>query len=436
MKRQRTDDRRRMMIATPRNLPDGWMWKLIGEFADVRAGSGFPDRYQGRDSGAYPFYKVSDMNIGGNELIMDTANNWINEDVVRELRAKPFPIGTVIFPKVGAAVYTNKKRLLSKSALVDNNVMGVFIRDSDFCVPEFLLFWFQSIDLRDWANPGPLPSINSGVIKETSIPLPPLPEQRAIAHALRTAQQARAARQRELTLERERKAALMGHLFTHGTRNEPRKQTEIGDMPESWRVVKFADVVDVARGQVIPIDEPYKSMMHIGSENIEPNTGRLLPTKTNGELKVISGNYVFEPGDILYSKIRPYLNKVVMPLFAGTCSADIYPLRANKDYLVQTFLFQYLLSETFKTRAISFQDRTGIPKINRDQLWSIALPAPSLDEQRDIATALCACDAKIAALERETQVLDELFRAMLDELMTGRMSAVPLVQGPRFDVLS
>ena len=197
-------------------------------------------------------------------------------------------------------------------------------------------------------------------------------------------------------------------------------------MPEGWRVVKFADVVEVASGQVIPIDEPYKSMMHIGSENIEPNTGRLLPTKTNSELKVISGNYVFESGDILYSKIRPYLNKVVMPPFAGTCSADIYPLRANKDYLVQTFLFQYLLSETFKVRAISFQDRTGIPKINRDQLGSIALPAPLLDEQRIIASALNVCDAKIAALERETAVLDELFRAMLDELMTGRLSTASL----------
>ena len=72
------------------------------------------------------------------------------------------------------------------------------------------------------------------------IPLAPsLPEQRAIAHILHTIQEAKAARQRELALERERKAALMDYLFSYGTKSEPRKQTEIGEIPESWEVVSL-----------------------------------------------------------------------------------------------------------------------------------------------------------------------------------------------------
>ena len=71
-------------------------------------------------------------------------------------------------------------------------------------------------------------------------PLPPLPEQHAIAHVLRAVQAAREARQREVSLERERKAALMAHLFTHGTRGEPTKQTPIGEMPVSWEVKALA----------------------------------------------------------------------------------------------------------------------------------------------------------------------------------------------------
>ena len=71
------------------------------------------------------------------------------------------------------------------------------------------------------------------------IPLPPLPEQRAIAHVLQTIQEAKSTRQRELALERERKAALMDYLFSYGTKGEPRKQTEIGEIPESWELVEL-----------------------------------------------------------------------------------------------------------------------------------------------------------------------------------------------------
>ena len=85
-------------------------------------------------------------------------------------------------------------------------------------------------------------AINKSTVYDFEIPLPPLPEQRAIAHVLRSIQEAKAARQREIELERERKAALMDYLFSHGTKGEPRKQTEIGEIPESWEVVRLNEI--------------------------------------------------------------------------------------------------------------------------------------------------------------------------------------------------
>ena len=82
--------------------------------------------------------------------------------------------------------------------------------------------------------------------ENSNFPLPPLPEQRAIARALRAVQGAREARLREVALERERKAALMEHLFTHGTRGEATKMTEIGEMPESWKIIKFGDILKLS----------------------------------------------------------------------------------------------------------------------------------------------------------------------------------------------
>ena len=89
-----------------------------------------------------------------------------------------------------------------------------------------------------------LTHLSKNHILDFQIALPPLPEQRAIAHILQTIQEAKAARQRELTLERERKAALMDHLFSYGTKGEPRKQTEIGKIPESWEVVRLENILE------------------------------------------------------------------------------------------------------------------------------------------------------------------------------------------------
>jgi type I restriction enzyme S subunit len=269
--------------------------------------------------------------------------------------------------------------------------------------------------------------LSSFTVQDIRLLLPPLPEQRVIAHTLRTIQDAIQARRREAALERERKDALMQHLFTHGTRGEPTKQTEIGEMPESWRVVQFMDAVDIVQGQVNPTQDPFSKMLHVGPENIESGTGRLLlPLKTAEELKLISGKYLFSQAHVLYSKIRPYLKKASLPTFEGICSADMYPLQPRKG-LLREFIFYFLLSEQFTAQVVASQDRTGIPKVNRNQLGAVPLPLPPLEEQHKIAITLSACDTKIEALEQETTLLDELFRALLEELMTGRFSAVPLV---------
>ena len=196
------------------NLPEHWKAIRLEEIADVRAGTGFPIKYQGNVEGKYPFYKVSDMNITGNETLMYASNNWVNEDTVKTLKAKLFPKDTVIFPKVGAAVHTNKKRILSIKGLVDNNVMGVTIRDYDLCIPYYLLYWFELIDLGDLSNPGPLPAITATKVKNTIITLPPLPEQRAIANILQRIQGAKFTRQREVKLIDELFHAMLAELMT------------------------------------------------------------------------------------------------------------------------------------------------------------------------------------------------------------------------------
>src|SRR5690554_3991207 len=96
--------------------------------------------------------------------------------------------------------------------------------------------------------------------------------------------------------------------------------------PEGWKKARFEEVTRIANGQVNPKIEPYSNMLHIGPENVTSHSGQLSGCKTSRELGLISGKYEFDEQAIVYSKIRPNLNKVCRPKFHGLCSADMYPI--------------------------------------------------------------------------------------------------------------
>lgn len=109
----------------------------IGDVATLTNGFAFPVAFQGQ-AGTIPFYKVSDMNSVGNEIEMHGSNNYVSKEVAQQQKWKTAPCGTVIFPKIGAAIATNKKRLLTRDSIFDNNVMGLICCDK--ILPKFL--WY------------------------------------------------------------------------------------------------------------------------------------------------------------------------------------------------------------------------------------------------------------------------------------------------------
>lgn len=252
------------------------------------------------------------------------------------------------------------------------------------------------------------------------LPIPPIEEQRAIAAVLDRCQEAIDTESAAERTASELRRTVMRELFTRGLHDNAQKETEIGLLPETWEVVPFEAALRIAQGQVNPKTDPYASMLHIGPENIEPHTGRILPCQTAQDLGLISGKYLFARGDIVYSKIRPYLNKVGIPTFDGICSADMYPMRAAPGFETR-FLFHYLLSDFFLRQAVPHQLRTGIPKINREQLSATCFPKPTLEEQRDVVAVLDAIDGKIGIHRRKRTVLDGLFKSLLHKLMTGEV---------------
>ena len=160
-----------------------WPITTLGEIATIQSGSGFPVKFQGNHGEQYPFYKVGDMNTEGNEVRMENSNHTITEEIRRKLKAKIFPAGSIIFPKVGGAIRTNKKRIIVKECCVDNNVMGLIPNEKKI-LPAYLFYFMTSVDLFEFSNKAALPSIRQSTVSEWEIPVPSLEEQQRIVSIL------------------------------------------------------------------------------------------------------------------------------------------------------------------------------------------------------------------------------------------------------------
>ena len=165
-------------------------------------------------------------------------------------------------------------------------------------------------------------------------------------------------------------------------------------MREGWKVSKIGDAVRIASGQVDPKDEAIVDLISVGPDNLVSGGGiDESGLRTARDLGQISGKYAFDQNAILYSKIRPNLNKAALPAFDGICSADMYPMwvvdpaRTNRE-----FIYYVLTSERFVASATSRSFRTGLPKINREDLEAIEISLPPLPEQRKIAEILRTWD--------------------------------------------
>ncbi|RKU13118.1 hypothetical protein C6503_16345 [Candidatus Poribacteria bacterium] len=266
-------------------------------------------------------------------------------------------------------------------------------------------------------------------LREFSVVCPPLPEQRAIAHVLQTIQEAKFTRQREIELEQERKAALMDHLFSHSTKGEPRKQTEIGEIPESWEVVRLGDYCDkpdygyTESANDSPVGPKFLRITDIQNDAV--NWENVPYCICSEEIKE---KYLLKTGDIVIARIGATTGKAYIIDDCPEAIFASYLIRVRtKHNLLPIFLAQYFRTNNY-WRQID-QSKGGRLKggVNIPILSHLVLPLPPLSEQQQISEILQACDTKITALEQETQHLDELFHAMLDELMTGQRSAVPLI---------
>lgn len=198
----------------------------------------------------------------------------------------------------------------------------------------------------------------------------------------------------------------------------------IGKIPETWKTLKFKHIATVKSNLVEP--SLYSNYPQISPENIEKGSGRLLPCRTVEEEGVESNNHLFYTGQIIYSKVRPILNKVTIAPFDGLCSADMYPIETsiNKKYLVYLMLSNIFLAQV----KLVTENRVKMPKINQEEISRIALCCPNDKEQEKIVVFLDAkcdqIDELINIKQKKIDKQNEYKKSLIYEYVTGKKEVV------------
>jgi type I restriction enzyme, S subunit len=190
-------------------------------------------------------------------------------------------------------------------------------------------------------------------------------------------------------------------------------------VPDGWTTTGILDLVSIANGQADPRNPSYRDLPLIAPDHIESGTGRLLKRESARNQRAISGKYIVRPGNVVYSKIRPYLQKAILCDFEALCSADMYPL-APRPGVTSAFILHTVLSADFTTFATSVSARSGIPKLNRAELSEYLVSTPPPGEQLAMSAALDDADLLIDALTRLITKQEAIRRGVMQQLLTGK----------------
>lgn len=183
-------------------------------------------------------------------------------------------------------------------------------------------------------------------------------------------------------------------------------------MKNEWKEVSILDVAPITSKLVDPKDEKYNSMILIAPDHIQSESGQIIAKATVREQNAISGKYLVKKGDVIYSKIRPYLKKVCIAPEDCLCSADMYPFSCTEK-INSKYLQTILLSKQFTDYANSCSARTGIPKINRDDIALFFCKIPPIPEQEKIAETLSIWDSAIEKTEKLISEKEKLYKGYL-----------------------
>jgi type I restriction enzyme S subunit len=395
------------------DVPEHWEVAPMKRLASFKGGAGFPVDQQGQRDLELPFFKVSDMNLPGNGKVMAIWNNTVSRSTASNLGAAVFPPGAILFPKVGGAMLTNKRRVVERGCCIDNNLMGCVVRRGD---PRFVLLLLELVDFAMIAKPGPVPAISEGEVREIRAVLPPLPEQAAIVrfldHADRRIRRYIRAKQKLIKLLEEQKQGVIHRAVTRGldpyVRLKPSGLEWLGDVPEHWEVAGLRRrwrVTDCKHLTVPFVDDG-------------------IPLASVREAQSFEGGRKPQTGDLIYCRnVSVGAAALVTKDDCFAMGQDVCLIRSAKEN--QRWLNYFLRSKAMSDQLALILVGSTFNRINVADIKALLIAAPPRAEQDRIAEfldgELTGIDSAIGICRGEQELLREYRTRLIADVVTGKL---------------
>ncbi|PRR80697.1 Type I restriction modification DNA specificity domain protein [Clostridium liquoris] len=293
------------------------------------------------------------------------------------------------------------------------NVCGVLLSDDGYAnkmVSEAL----NNISCKHVSKVGN-PKLMNNVMSEIVVSLPKtIEEQNIISDLLNRLDNLITLHQRKLNHLQDKKKSLLQKMFPKNGECFP--ELRFPGFTDPWEQRNWEETADISTNMVDPKTGSYDELPHIGPGNIESFTGKILDNVMKvKDSNLISGKFHFYKGDIIYGKINPQLGKYAIAPFEGLASADSYILN-TKNGVVQNFLYSVLQTNDFYKYSVSVSTRTGMPKINRDELNVYNYKAPKTEEQTRIGNLFVELDHLIVLHQRKLNHIKEQKKSLLQQM--------------------
>lgn len=418
-----------------RPLPEEWQVVRLGEVVKVRN--------EPVDPLSWPNMRYVGLeHIDSGDIML---KRWGSPSEVRSVKSKFYP-GDVLYgklrPYLDKAVLGEFVGMCSTDILVlqcvETRVHGGFLVNY-LHTPRFI---DHAVSTTTGVNH---PRTSWRALSELQIPLPPLPEQQAIAYVLRTVQRAKEATEKVIAATRELKNSLMRHLFTYGpvrtgeTERVQLVESEIGMMPAHWKMSRLEEVTVKDRNaiQTGPFGSQLKKsdLAHQGikvyeQENVIHNdfdrgSDYISPDKFKSLMR-----FEVLPGDVLLTRVGTLGQAAVLPEGAhrGIIGSRLIKIRPDTSKVLPTFLVVAFHSTKLQSQVEAQGHGVVMKGLNTAIVKSFRVPTPPIEEQRKIVHIIQVVDQKLQAEQARKKALDTLFRTLLHHLMTGavRVKDLPI----------